>query len=74
MRKQREATRRARSVAEFISKLESAQQELDETAYWLELAERIGLMSRKQLSFIRAETEELLAIFSTSIRTAKKGR
>ena len=28
---------RARSIAEFISKLESAIQELDETVYWIEL-------------------------------------
>ncbi|HEY0049727.1 MAG TPA: four helix bundle protein [Pyrinomonadaceae bacterium] len=32
----REGTR-ARSNAEFISKIESALQELEETAYWLEL-------------------------------------
>ena len=28
---------RSRSTAEFISKIESSLQELDETAYWLEL-------------------------------------
>ena len=32
----REANR-ARSVAEFISKMEGALQELDETSYWIEL-------------------------------------
>jgi four helix bundle protein len=39
---------RARSVAEFVSKIESAQQELDESDYWqliIEPPERCGLQS-----------------------------
>jgi len=37
---QHREAKRARSPAEFLSKMESAQQELDETAYWLELTEK----------------------------------
>jgi four helix bundle protein len=35
---------RARSTAEFISKLEGGLQELDETAYWLELLAESGII------------------------------
>src|SRR3954467_7174063 len=34
---------RAHSTAEFVSKIESASQELDETGYWLELLVESGL-------------------------------
>ncbi|HEX4797487.1 MAG TPA: four helix bundle protein [Humisphaera sp.] len=63
---------RARSQAEFVSKMESAQQELDETAFWLEFLERSKLMTASRLSKLRAETEELIRIFAASARTAKK--
>ena len=39
----REATR-ARSNAEFISKLGGGQQELEETSYWLELLAESGMI------------------------------
>jgi four helix bundle protein len=65
---------RARSTAEFISKLELAQQELEESAYWLELLERAGWKSSEQIVQARAETSELLAIFSASAKTAKRNR
>ncbi|MDB5304235.1 MAG: hypothetical protein JWM97_1784 [Phycisphaerales bacterium] len=66
----REASR-ARSRAEFISKIESAQQELDETAYWLELLERAETTRSPLLQELRSETEELIAIFAASARKAK---
>ena len=65
---------RARSNAEFVSKMESATQELDETAYWLELIELAGLVTSKRLIAIRAECDELIAIFTSSVITAKKKR
>jgi len=36
--------KRARSTAEFISKIEGALQELDETIYWLELLTESGIV------------------------------
>src|SRR3954452_5270998 len=44
----REGTR-ARSTAEFISKLEVGLQELDETAYWLELLIESEIVPKKLL-------------------------
>lgn len=65
---------RARSSAEFISKIESLQQELDETAYWLELIERAAILPAERVGDIRTETDELLAIFAASARTAKRNQ
>src|SRR6266705_2106220 len=57
----REATR-ARSTAEFISKIEGGLQELEETAYWLELLADSGIVPASQLHDLRQEENELTAI------------
>ena len=67
----REATR-ARSRAEFVSKIEGALQELDESSYWLELLGLSGIVSKQLLADLCTETDELIAIFTTSAMTAKR--
>ena len=67
----REATR-ARSRAEFISKIEGALQELDESSYWLELLGLSGIVGKQLLADLCTETDELIAIFTTSAMTAKR--
>lgn len=67
----REATR-ARSVAEFISKLECGLQELEETVYWLELLAEGGVVLPPRLFELTREAEELISIFVSSARTAKR--
>ncbi len=67
----REATR-ARSVAEFVSKIECALQELEESGYWLELLAAANIVPCAELSPLLDETEELIAIFVSSAKTAKK--
>jgi four helix bundle protein len=69
----REATR-ARSTAEFISKLEGGLQELEETAYWLELLVEAGIVAGKRLHDLRSEVEQVIAILVSSVRTAKRRR
>jgi four helix bundle protein len=64
--------RRGRSTAEFVSKIELAIQELDETIYWLELLGDAGIVSATRLVELHKEAEELLAILVASVRTAKK--
>lgn len=54
--------------------MESGLQELDETDYWLELLAEGGLVVPKRLVDLRTETNELLAIFTASVKTAKKNR
>lgn len=62
---------RARSRAEFISKLGIVEEEADETAYWLELLNESGLAKRRQVIELLEEARQLVAIFSASRRTAK---
>jgi four helix bundle protein len=66
--------RRARSTAEFISKLESALQELDETCYWLELLVAAKIMAKARLAPLLQEANELIAILVASVKTAKRSR
>jgi four helix bundle protein len=63
---------RARSPAEFVSKLECGLQELEETAYWLELLVDGGIVTSDKLRELSQEAEELTAIFVASVKTAKR--
>jgi four helix bundle protein len=67
----REATR-ARSNAEFISKLEGGLQELEETAYWLELLAEANIVKPELLVNLQEEADELTAILVTCVKNAKK--
>lgn len=62
---------RARSRAEFVSKIESALQELDETAYWLELVQEVYAEKYTQAQRLMAETNELIRIFVSVVRLVK---
>jgi four helix bundle protein len=62
---------RSRSDSEFISKMTSSLQELDETAYWLELLVEGDFVKTEKLHELQDETEQLIAIFVASIRTTK---
>ncbi len=66
----REASR-ARSKAEFISKCGECLREVDETAYWLELLAESGLAPARKLQPLRAECDEITAIFVTIVKRAK---
>jgi four helix bundle protein len=66
--------RRARSVAEFVSKMEGALAEADESAYWLELLIEGEIVPARRLSPLLEETYELIAIFAASTKTAKRKR
>ena len=68
-----EATR-ARSVAEFISKVEGALQELEETIYWLELLIEAEIVNEKRLHDLLQEATELIAILVASVKTAKRNK
>lgn len=69
----REATR-ARSTAEFISKVEGGLQELEETCYWLELLIDWGIMPEGRLSGLVNEANQLTAILVTCTKNAKMKR
>jgi four helix bundle protein len=63
---------RAKSNADFISKIEGALQELDETIYWLELISESGILPEKRLESLHIEAEELMAILVTIVLTVKR--
>ena len=63
--------RRARSNAEFVSKIEGGLQELDETAYWLELLAESGIVKPAQLKPLQEEANELTAILVTMTKKTK---
>ena len=62
---------RARSSAEFVSKMQSGLQELDETSYWLELLVEGNLVKAERLQSLQDEANQLTAIFVASVKTAK---
>jgi four helix bundle protein len=63
---------RAKSTADFISKMEGALQELDETAYWLELLVESKIVQADRLAPLVKETDELIAIFVTIVNKMKQ--
>jgi four helix bundle protein len=67
----REASR-ARSDAEFISKMGMALQELDETGYWLELLVGAEIIPAIKLDALQQEADELIAIFTTIAKKVKE--
>ena len=62
---------RARSHAEFVSKMHTVQEEADETQYWFELLHNAGIVSDPQYNALQSEARELTAIFTASERTAR---
>src|SRR5882762_1969330 len=62
----REASR-ARSDAEFCSKIDGALQEADESELWLELLRDDCAVRGKQLEQLVLETNELIGIFVTMV-------
>src|SRR5574341_1049204 len=65
---------RAKSDADFINKIEGSLQELDETAYWLELLKDSGISAAEKLTPLLKETDELTAIFVTIVKKVKNKR
>jgi len=65
------ATCRARSRAEFIAKLGTVLEESDESLFWLELIVDAKLMPYQKVEPLLIEADQLTAIFTASIKTAK---
>ncbi len=65
---------RAKSIADFVSKSEGVLQELEESAYWLELFEASKTVNGTRVRDLYSETLQLVSIFVTLVRTAKRTR
>jgi four helix bundle protein len=62
---------RAKSNADFISKIEGLLQELSESGYWLELLQESRIARTEQVAPLLDETNQLTAIFVTIVKKVK---
>ncbi len=67
----REAAR-AQSRADFISKMNIALKEADESAYWLELLWETEYLTEEQYTSIYADSQELVKLLVSIIKTSKQ--
>ena len=68
------ASCRARSTADFISKISVVTEDADETLFRFEALVESDLILPKMVESLMLECEELLKIFSASLVTAKSNR
>jgi four helix bundle protein len=62
---------RARSDAEFVSKVGDCLKELDETGYWLELLIDAEIVASNRLSSLLEECNQLIAVMTTIAKKVK---
>src|SRR5664279_1105361 len=65
---------RAKSSADFISKMGTVEEEADESGYWMELLVDAGVVKPAKMSALLQEAGELTAIAVSSINTARKSQ
>ncbi|MBI4929837.1 MAG: four helix bundle protein [Bacteroidetes bacterium] len=63
---------RSKSSADFLNKLKVVDEEADESLFWLEFIDELELKCyKKELEYLKKEANELVSIFSSSIKTLK---
>src|SRR5512136_1869223 len=62
---------RGKSRADFIAKAGISLEEADESLYWMELLQEAGIFPTERLKDLMSEADELVAIFTASIKTAR---
>jgi len=65
---------RAKSTADFISKLSVVEEENDESIYWMELLIESETVKENMLQNLMKEAGEILSIIVSSIKTSKENR
>lgn len=65
---------RARSRADFVSKLGIVEEEADETQYWIELLIEARLVDRRRVQHLLEESDAVIAMTVSSIRTARSNK
>ena len=65
---------RATSRADFISKLTTAEEEADESSFWLEVLSESGIIPARRIEPLLDEAGQLTAIIVASAKTAKANR
>ncbi len=64
----------AKSKADFIAKLAVAEEEADETCYWLELIVEAELLPRERVEPLLREAMEITAMLTAAGKTAKQNK
>ncbi len=63
---------KAKSAADFVAKIAIAEEEADETQYWLELLFDSGMLAADVFYRLHDEARQLTAILASSGKTAKQ--
>src|SRR5438445_5657758 len=66
------AAARARSRADFISKMGIVEEECDESIYWIEMLIELQVVDAPRVAPLLAEANEILSITISSIKTARQ--
>lgn len=69
-----EEAQAGQSKADFIAKMSIARKESRETLYWLRLLEATHLVDGNMLSGIIQESDELVRILTSIVKTAQQGK
>ncbi len=62
---------RAKSEADFISKMSTVEEEADETGYWLEMLIETKVVQAHAIAALVSEADQLVRIAVASIKTAR---
>jgi four helix bundle protein len=65
---------RARSKAEFHSKLSIVVEEADESAFWMEILIEAEIVKPSELNYLNDEANQILKIAAASRKTVSRGR
>jgi|SRR5687767_5947792 len=65
---------RAKSTADFISKLSIVEEEADESFYWMELLAESGIVTQTLLDDLMDEANQIVSIVVAAIKTSKQKR
>jgi four helix bundle protein len=68
------SAKRAKSTADFISKMGTVEEEADESMYWMELIVEADVMKESLVAALYQEADDILAMVVASIKTAKRTR
>ena len=62
----------AQSDADFLSKMQIAHKEADETCYWLSLLHDNGYLNDEQLSSLDADSQRIMRLLNSIVKSTKQ--
>jgi four helix bundle protein len=65
---------RAKSTADFVSKMRTIEEETDESLCWMELLVESAIVQTSKLEPLMREADEIISIIVSSIKTARKNK